>query len=160
MSRITRNLSIIFRAERAMAQRRLSILQRRTGLLALAGVVLCLGIVMLNIAAYLGLSWLMPRPAAALCVALANFAVAGLLALIAGRQDAEAATAPMAELRDMALEDVEAEVDELIADGRTAMSDIRRMARDPLGAVAPGLASAVIKAVSSSSEAKKDETDT
>ena len=152
MSRITRNLSIILRAERMMAQRRLSLLQRRIGMLALAGIVLCLGLVMLDVAAYLGLSWLMPRPLAALLVGLSNVALAGGLALIAAHEDNDPAMDSMSEVRDLAFEDLESEVQDMMTEGRAAIDDVRRMARDPLGAVAPGLVTAMVKLASKSAE--------
>ena len=55
MSRISRNISIILRSERLIAQRRMAVLRRQTGMMAAAGIAAGLGLVMLNGAAYLAL---------------------------------------------------------------------------------------------------------
>ena len=83
MSRISRNISIIWRSERLMAQRRLAVLRRQTGLMAAAGVVAGVGLIMLNAAAYLALSSRMDPAWAALIVAVVNLALAAILISVA-----------------------------------------------------------------------------
>jgi len=147
MNRITRNLSIILRSERLIAQRHMALLRRQTGLFAAAGLVAGLGIIMLNMAGYLALAGVMSKPMAALIVAGVNIAVAGLLAVIAGRSTADAETAPVAEVRDLALEDLEAELQVALDEVKQVADGIRRVGRDPLGQIAPGLVAALTKAL-------------
>jgi len=147
MKRISRNISIILRAERLIAQRHLAILRRQTGLLAAAGLVAGLGIIMLNMAGYLALSTEVSPALAALIVAAVNLVLAGILASLAGNANAETETAPVAEVRDLAMEDLEAEFQHAVDEAKTAVDGIKRMANDPLGLIAPGVAGAVAKAV-------------
>ena len=70
MNRISRNVSIIFRSERLIAQRRFAVLRRQTGFMAAAGIVAGIGLIMLNAAAYLALSTKVSTPLAALIVAI------------------------------------------------------------------------------------------
>ncbi|NRB17434.1 MAG: phage holin family protein [Rhodobacteraceae bacterium] len=135
------------RAERLIAQRHLAILRRQTGLMAAAGLVAGLGIIMLNMAGYLGLTDVMPKPLAALIVAAVNLVLAGILASMAGNANFEAETAPVAEVRDLAMEDLEAEFQVAVGEAKAAVDGIKRMASDPLGMIVPGVAGAVAKAV-------------
>jgi len=56
-------------------------------------------------------------------------------------------TAPVAEVRDLALEDLEAELQGAFDEAKQVADGIRRMGRDPLGQIAPGLAAALAKAL-------------
>jgi len=73
--------------------------------------------------------------------------LAGILASLAGNANAEVETAPVAEVRDLAMEDLEAEFQVAVGEAKAAVDGIKRMASDPLGMVAPGVAGAVAKAV-------------
>jgi hypothetical protein len=139
MKRINRNISIIFRSERLIAQRRFAVLRRQTGFMAAAGIVAGIGLIMLNAAAYLELSTMVSTSLAALIVAVVNFAIAALLVNIATRTNAENEVASVVEMRDMAMEDLEDEVNEAIVEVKTLSQNIRKVARDPLGIVAPGV---------------------
>ncbi|TKZ17161.1 hypothetical protein FAP39_15365 [Shimia litoralis] len=147
MNRITRNISIVLRSERLIAQRHLAVLRRQTGLMAAAGIAGGVGLIMLNASAYLALSQSMSQPVAALIVALVNLGLAALLISLAGKSNADAETAPVAEVRDMALEDLEAELRVAATEAKEATDALKKMAHDPLGALAPGLAGTVVKAV-------------
>ncbi len=147
MNRISRNISIVLRSERLIAQRHLAVLRRQTGLMAAAGIAAGVGLIMLNVSAYLALSTKMSQPAAALIVALVNMALAGLLASMAAKSSAEQDTAPVAEVRDMAIEDIEAELRLAAEEAKATTDAIKKMARDPLGALAPGVAGTIAKAV-------------
>jgi hypothetical protein len=147
MNRITRNISIILRSERLIAQRHLAVLRRQTGFMAAAGLVAGLGIIMLNAAGYLALAGAVSEPAAAVIVAAVNLILAALLALLAGKSNVEAEIAPVVEVRDMALEDLEAEIQSAIDEARAAVDGIRGMAKDPMGQIAPRLVGTVAKAV-------------
>lgn len=147
MNRIARNISIVLRSERLIAQRHLAILRRQTGLMAAAGIAAAVGLVMLNAAAFFALSETLTKSTAALIVALVNVALAILLAMVANKSEVGEETAAVAEVRDMAIEDIEAELRGAAEEAKAATDALKKMARDPLGAVAPGLAGTVAKAV-------------
>lgn len=147
MKRVTRNLTIVWRAERLIAQRRFAVIRKQTAAVAFAGMIAVFGLAMLDVAAFFALRPSLGAPLAALVVALANFVLAGLLAHWASGLSAENEIAPVAEVRDIALEDLEAEAEDLASEVRRAADDVRRVARDPLGAFAPGLVSPLLSAV-------------
>ncbi len=147
MNRISRNISIILRTERLIAQRNLSVIIQRAGFFAAAVLAAGLSVVMLNVAGYLALSAMMSKPLAALVVALVNLLVAIVLAALANSFSAQADTATVAELRDIAISDIESEIQEAISDARRTAKDIQQMSRDPLGAIAPGLVGVIVNAL-------------
>jgi len=147
MSRISRNISIILRSERLIAQRRLAVLRRQTGLMAAAGIVGGIGLIMLNVAAYLALStWTSPA-VAALIVSVVNLGVAAILISVASNANPDADIAPVAEVRDLAMEDLEGEVMDATAEARDLAQNVRRMARDPLGFGGAGVAGTLISTI-------------
>lgn len=147
MNRISRNISIIFRSERLIAQRRMAVLRRQTGMMAAAGIAAAVGLVMLNFAAYFALAEHLSAPLSALIVALANLVLAGVLVSAANKQSADAEVAGVAEVRDLAMEDLEGEVQEATEEVKALADNVRKMASDPLGAIAPGLLGTVASAV-------------
>ena len=147
MSRISRNISIILRSERLIAQRRMAVLRRQTGMMAAAGIAAGLGLVMLNAAAYLALVEHLSPPVSALIVALANMAIAGVLISTANKQNADADVSGVAEVRDIAMEDLEMEVQEATEEVKVLAQSVHKMARDPLGMIAPGLIGALANAL-------------
>ncbi|PYG28004.1 phage holin family protein [Pelagimonas varians] len=147
MSRISRNISIIIRSERLIAQRHLAVLRQQTIMIAAAGIAAGVGLIMLNVSAYLALSDIVSQSAAALIVAVVNVVLAGILIAVAGKSNVEQETAPVAEVRDMALEDLEAEILSAAAEAKAATDALRQMAKNPLGTIAPGLAGTVVSAV-------------
>jgi hypothetical protein len=147
MSRISRNISIILRSERLIAQRRMAVLRRQTGMMAAAGIAAGLGLVMLNAATYLALVEHQSPPLSALIVALANIAIAGILISTANKQNADAEVSGVAEVRDIAMEDLEMEVQEATEEVKVLAQSVHKMARDPLGMVAPGLIGALANAL-------------
>lgn len=147
MNRISRNISIVLRAERLIAQRHFAVLRRQTGFMAAAGIAAGVGLIMLNASAYLALSQSMSQPTAAFIVALANLVLAALLFSLAGKSNVEQETAPVTEVRDMALEDIEAELRSAAGEAKATADAVKAMVRDPFGGIAPGVAGAVAKTV-------------
>lgn len=147
MKRISRNVSIILRSERLIARRQLAVFRRQTGFVAAAGIVAALGLIMLNLAGYLTLTTVVSNPAAAGIVAAVNFLLAAILVSMAGKSNIEEETAPVAEVRDMALEDLEAEIMGAVGDVKETVDDLRRAAKDPFGQIGPKLAGTVASAV-------------
>ncbi|WP_170789986.1 phage holin family protein [Ruegeria lacuscaerulensis] len=141
MSRISRNISIILRAERLIAQRQVAVAAKRTGIYAAAGLAVGLAAVMLNVAGFFWLSETLSTTSAALIVAGIDLVVAVLLAAVANSMTAQTDTSDAVELRDMALRDIETEIRENFADARNAVTGIRR---DPLGTLTPEIVSALL----------------
>ena len=135
MNRISRNITTIYRTERLIARRRLAVVQNQTIMMALAGVVAMIGLILLNVCFYFILSdWLSPAGAAAI-LAVLNLILAGLLASGAGRLNVEQEIAPAVEVRDMAISDLEAEIEQLGGDLRQVTSALTSIPRDPFGSL-------------------------
>ncbi len=135
MNRISRNLAIIYRTERLITRRRLAVIQQQTVLMALAGVAALAGLILLNITLYLVLStWVSPAVAAGI-LTVANLVLAALLALVAGRTNMEKEIAPAVEVRDMAIADIEDELEGMAVETRELVNSVRKLSANPLGAL-------------------------
>jgi len=143
MNRISRNISIIVRAERLIAQRRMSAILRQAGFMAAAGIAAAIGLVLLNIAAYTALSETVNPALAALLIALGNFFIAIILILMGNKSNVEAEISAVGEVRDFAMEDLEAEINLAGEELKATAQNLKAMARNPLGTVTPGLISAL-----------------
>lgn len=138
-SRIGRNAHIALRAERVIARRRLAIIRTQTGLMAFAGVMAAIGVVMVNVAAFYWLSASYGNAPAGGILAAVNFALAAFLAIRATQMSAEPELEPVIEVRDLAMEDIEAELSEGFEEAKHLAENVRRIASDPLGSAAPAL---------------------
>lgn len=154
MNRISRNISIILKAERLIARRQIAVLRRQTGFMVAAGIVAAMALVMLNVAAYLALAQSMSPALAALIVAAVNTGLAILLVSLALNASSQNETAPAAEVRDLALADLEVELQNFAQEARATADDVRRMVRDPMGLIAPGLAGTIAQAAISALKKK------
>lgn len=136
MNRISRSITTIYRTESLIARRRLAVVQNQTILMALAGVVAMIGLILLNLCFYFVLSaWLSPAAAAGV-LAVLNLIFAAVLATSAGRLNVEQEIAPAVEVRDMAIADLEAEVQEFGGDVRQVVGSLKSIPRDPFGSLA------------------------
>lgn len=146
-NRISRNISIILRSERLIAQRHMAVFRKQTGMVAAALIAAGVGLVMLNVSGFLALSEVMSGASAALIVALVNLVLALVLLMAASHSRVGEEVDAVAEVRDMALEDLEAEVRAAADEAKAATDALKTMVKNPLGAITPGLASAVAKAI-------------
>jgi hypothetical protein len=137
-------MSIVVRAERLITQRHLAVLRKQTGLMMAAGVVASIGVIMLNVAGYLALTQLVSPATSAVIVAVINLALAGVLVTVATRTNADAEVASVTEVRDLAMEDLEAELQSAADEVKVLAHGVRKMTRDPLGTLAPGIVGALI----------------
>lgn len=135
MNRISRNLTTIYRTERLIARRRLAVLQNQITFAVLAGVAFLIGLVLLNMSLFFVLEARMSPAAAAGILAALNIGLAGLFAVVAKRVNVESAIAPAVEVRDMAIEDLEAEIEEASRDIREIANGLKGLSRDPLGSL-------------------------
>ncbi|MCA0872822.1 phage holin family protein [Seohaeicola saemankumensis] len=138
-SRIARNASVAIRAEQMIARRRFAMIRTQTGLMAFAGLVSGIGLIMLNVAAFFWLASSLGNAMAGLIVAAVNFVLAIGLAVIASRLNVDQELAPATEVRDMAIAEIETELSETLDDMREAAESLRKITRDPVGALSPVL---------------------
>lgn len=139
MNRISRNISIIMRAERMITRRRMAVLVNQAGLMAFAVLVAAIALVMLNVAAFYALSDSLSPQNAALLVSLANVVLAVSIIMVASRLSADEELVPVTEVRDLAIEDLEAEVQGVVTEARELTDNVRRIATDPVGSMIPSL---------------------
>ena len=138
-SRISRNAHIALRAERVIARRRLAVIRTQTGFMAFAGVMAAIGVLMVNVASFYWLSASFGNALAGGILAVVNFLLAAILATLASRMSAEHELEPVIEVRDLAMEDIEAELSDGLAEAKYLADNVRRIASDPLGSAAPAL---------------------
>lgn len=150
--RITRNVNIAVRAEKMMSRRRLAVFRSQTGLLAFAGLVGGIGLIMLNVGAFFWLVEGNGKAAAGLIVAAVNFLLAVLLALFAGRLTVEHELEPVKEVRDLAIGEIEAEVESTLDELSEIAENVRKMSKDPFGTA---LQSALPQLISIVAKSKK-----
>ncbi len=147
-NRISRNISIVLRSERLIAQRHLAVLRRQTGLMAMALVVAGIGLVMINVAAFFALEEGMTAASSALIVGVVNFVLAGLFVMLASSKSGlEEDIHAVSKVRDMAIEDLEAEVRQAADEAKSAVDAVKAMAANPIGGIAPSVAASIAKAI-------------
>ncbi|NOD46516.1 MULTISPECIES: hypothetical protein [unclassified Ruegeria] len=133
MSRLSRNLVTIYRTERLIARRRLAVVQQQTILFGIAGIAALLALVLLNLALFFALQSTMSPASASAVLALGNLGFAGLLVLIARRSSVEDEVAPAVEVRDMAIADIEDELEEVATEAREVVQAVKSIGSNPLG---------------------------
>lgn len=144
MSRILRDVRIVLQSERLIARRHLAVIRTQTGLLALGGAAATLGVVMLNVAGFYALRGALGGGGAALLVALIDFLLAMVLLFVASRIDAEDETRAAVQVRDMAIADIEREIELASRDMAVVRAQLGAFARDPGRAVIGGVVEALI----------------
>ncbi|HMN71919.1 MAG TPA: hypothetical protein PKA55_08620 [Rhodoblastus sp.] len=146
MDALVRNLKVVWRAESIVADARMRTMARRSALwIAAAGLAL-FGYVMCNIAIFFALQQPLGPMWAAAVVGAGNFAIAGLLALVAARAQPGREVELAQEVRDMALAELETEARALQAQFVGVRDDLRGLQRSfgnfvrhPLDAALPQL---------------------
>ncbi len=135
MSRLSRNLVTIYRTERLIARRRLAVVQQQTILMGIAGIAAFSALVLLNVSLFFALQNTMSPASAAAWLALGNLVVAGVLVLIARRSSIEDEVAPAVEVRDMAIADIEDELEEMATEAREVVQAVKSIGSNPLGSL-------------------------
>ncbi|WP_170604230.1 hypothetical protein [Ruegeria arenilitoris] len=135
MNRISRNLTTIYRTERLITRRRLAVVQQQTVMLALAGIAAMAGLVLLNISMYFVLKTWLPSAGSAAVLAVANLLLAFFLALTAKRTSVEEEIAPAVEVRDMAIADIEADLEGMADEARDIVMALKNLGSNPLGSL-------------------------
>jgi hypothetical protein len=143
LQRALRHARLWWRAERVIAETRLRLALRRTVLYALAGLIAAIGLGMLDVAFFLLLRGYWGPVWAAFAVALGDFVIAGVVALIALMAPPGAAMTSAVELRDAAAEGLEAELAPL----QERLGFFSRVAREPLDTMLPAMLIPLITAI-------------
>jgi hypothetical protein len=139
LNAIARHLKILWRAESLIAEVRLRSVAERSALLIFAGLICVFGLVMLNIAAYAWLTPIWGAVWAAVAVAVADFVVAGILAMVATKRSTNPQLMLATEMRDQAVEAIE-------SDMKIAVVGLTGMVRNPMSFSGP-LVMMLIKAL-------------
>jgi amino acid transporter len=156
MKRVARSLHILWRAESMLGTIRVSALLKQVGMLAFAALVGVFGVAMLDVAAFFALLPQWGHSGAALAVALGDFVLAIVVVVLAQFVKPGADVQMLSEVRDMALEDLEAEVAGVESAFVQARKEMLDMVRHPLSALAPGVLVPLLKSVVSGLRAGKD----
>ncbi|MTI01017.1 phage holin family protein [Roseibium sp. RKSG952] len=156
--RIGRNANIAFRAEKTISRRRFAVLRMQTGMLAAAGLLAGIGIIMLNVAVFFVIAEHVGNANAGLILAAGDFVIAVILVMVAMRMTAESELEPLVEVRDIAIADIEADLEEAFDELTDIADGVRQIIRDPLGALMGGLAGPLLAALfrSVNSDNQKD----
>ena len=136
MSRLSKNLVTIYRTERLIARRRLGVVQQQTILMGIAGIAALSAVVLLNVSLFLALQSSMSPASAAALLAFGNIVFAGLIVLIARRRNIDDEVAPAVEVRDMAIADIEDELEEMTAEAKEVVQAVKSIGSNPLGSAA------------------------
>ena len=146
MENLVKNMRILWRSERLVAEMELKAHVRKTGLIAGAILVFLAALAMADLALFLWLRLLYGSVSAGVIMAGLNLALGIVLLLLAGAQKTGPETAMVREVRDMALEELEAEAksvqQELSAlrdDVRAVGQSVKGFAHDPIGTIAPSV---------------------
>ncbi len=152
IDRVSRNLSLLLRCERLIARRRVTVLRDQSAMMLLAALIATLGLIMLNVAGFFALRNSLSPMGAAFAMALLDLILAAVIVFLALRLDAETELEAAAELRDLAIEELETELRKTAADARAIGNDLRRVVRDPLGSLLPGVIGPLLTLLLSSSK--------
>ena len=120
-----RHLRALWRAETVIAEIKLGLLAKRSGLMLFAGLIAAFGLAMLNVAVYLALAPAWGDVGSMVAVAIGDFVIAGILFVLAGRQTKDPEIALASELRDQAIEAIE-------LDARIAVDEVSGFVRRPV----------------------------
>ena len=129
---IVRNLRVLWRTDRIIADIRMRHLLVNLGLRAFAALIAAFGLLMLELSAYFALVQIWSAILAAAILGVVNFAIAAILFLVAGRPPAERELELATEIHGSA-------VDALQVEARAMQSEVSGMVHHPLNSALPML---------------------
>jgi len=164
MSRVTRNLQLLLRSERVLAEMQLKLMTRKAVLGAAAAIATLLALAMFNVAGYFALAQPLGSPSAALIVGLVDTLIAGLLVVVAQALQSGPEEDMVREIREMALSELGTEIDDVqqrVAqmgeNVETVRSNVANFVQRPLDVLLPQLIVPAISAVTKLARASKKE---
>ncbi|MBT8167649.1 hypothetical protein KMP95_04740 [Ruegeria litorea] len=128
-------MTTVYRTERLIARRRFAVVQQQTIMMVVAGIAGLAGLILLDISLFFVLKTWLSSAAAAALLSLANLLLAGLLVLVAKRSNVEQEIAPAIEVRDMAIADIEEELEEMATEAREVVEAVKSFGANPLGSL-------------------------
>lgn len=143
LHRVFRHLRVLWRVEATIAEARLHVTLRRSVLYALAGLIAIFGLAMLNAAAFFALEARWGPVWAAVVAALGDFVVAIVVAAIALAVRPGSHVEAAIELRQSALDSLDAEFSAL----QEPFAWLSRAARNPVDAALPAIMVPLIAAI-------------
>ncbi len=156
MSTLTKNLIILWRSERLLAEAEWRRASRQITILVLAGLMGLLALIMLNVAAFYWLSTGLGNAEAALAVAIANLVLAALLVLSAQSLKSAPETEMVREFRNSAMADIESEAEaiqkhlnEIRGEVQSIGSMVAKFSSGSVSAMSPALLISAITALTS-----------
>ncbi len=155
MSTIKRNLQLLWRTERILAEARLKLTSRKLILAVGAGIAVLFALGMFNLAALFALESSLGLPGAAALVGLINIVAAGLILAIAqGLRPADEEDM-VREVRDLAIGEIGGEIEEVRVAFAQLRGDIEGMRKSvsgfiksPADAISPAMIMSGLSAVS------------
>ena len=138
---IVKNLRLLWRTDRIIAEMRLRHMLVGLGLRAFAALIAAFGLLMFELAAYFALVRVLNAIAAAAILGAVNFAIALVLALIASRRGLGQELTLANEIHDSA-------IDALQAEAQATQSQINRLMHHPLEGVLPLIVPLITAAIS------------
>jgi outer membrane murein-binding lipoprotein Lpp len=155
MSRVTRNLQLLWRSERVLAEARFKLISRKMVMAVMAGIAGLFALGMFNMAGYFALEQSVGSPAAALIVGIVDVLVAGLLLAVAQGLQPGPEEDMVREVRDMAINEIGADVEDvqqklvqLRDDVEAVRSNITGFVQRPLDAISPAVIIQALSAIS------------
>lgn len=139
MKRLAHSLKVFWRSERLLKANELRLNIKRVQLTGVASLVAVFGLLMLNLAMFFAVAPYWGQALAALTVAVIDLALAALLMAWARQLKPPAEVEMVREVRDMALSEIEHEIDLAHAELLALRKDVRHLVRNPADALLPGL---------------------
>ena len=162
MSTMTRNLQLLWRAERVLTEARIKLTTRKLILGVIAGIACLFAWGMLNIAGYFALEPSVGKAWAAFIVGMIDVVMAGLLVAVAQALQPGPEEDMVREVRDMAVGEIGAEVEDvqqkllqLRDDVEGVRTSITQFMQRPLDALSPSVIGPALMAVTKLIKAKK-----
>ena len=135
METLVRNLKLLWKSDRMLAEIRLKLVAQKIVLFVLAGLGGLFALGMLNMAIFFAIQETLGSAIAALLVGLGNLLLAGILLLVLQRLDTGPEARVVEEVREMVLADIEAEA--------KAFQSELRLVRDEISDMRSGITSLV-----------------
>jgi membrane protein implicated in regulation of membrane protease activity len=137
---IVKNLRLLWRTDRIIAEMRLRHMLVSLGLRAFAALIAAFGLLMFELAAYFALVQVMSAIVAAAILGAVNFAIALILLLLASRRGLGQELTLANEIHDSA-------IDALQGEARATQSQVNRLMHHPLEGVLPLLVPLITAAI-------------
>ena len=137
---IVKNLRLLWRTDRIIAEMRLRHMLVSLGLRAFAALIAAFGLLMFELAAYFALVQVMSAIVAAAILGAVNFAIALILLLIASRRSLGQELTLANEIHDSA-------IDALQVEARATQSQVNRLLHHPLEGLLPLLVPLITAAI-------------